>query len=122
MEMIPVSEAIGMVLGYDITEIVPGRFKGAAFKKGHIICKNDIPRLLDIGKKHIYVMDLSTDMLHENDAARIMAHAAAGPGIDLTEPSEGKIEFIATHTGLLDRKSTRLNSSHNSESRMPSSA
>ena len=39
----------------DITKIVPGEFKGRAFKKGHIITEEDIPELLKLGKEHVYV-------------------------------------------------------------------
>jgi hydrogenase-4 component F len=51
--------------------------------------------------------------------------------IDAGKLSPGQLRFyhgmyqalaFAMNLGLLDRKSTRLNSSHNSESRMPSSA
>ena len=101
MERVAVNQAVGMVLGHDITEIVPGKFKGPAFKKGYIITENDIPKLLDIGKQHIYVLDLDENMIHENDAALRMANSAMGPGVTLTEPSEGKVEFIASKTGLL---------------------
>jgi molybdenum cofactor synthesis domain-containing protein len=101
MQKVPIQKAVGMVLGYDVTEIIPDHFKGAAFKKGHIITENDIPRLLDIGKKYIYVLDLAEDMLHENEAALRMAAAAIGPGVALSEPNEGKVELSATITGLL---------------------
>jgi molybdenum cofactor synthesis domain-containing protein len=108
MQIIPVKKAVGMVLGHDITEIVPGQFKGAAFTKGHIVKETDIPRLLNIGKKHIYVMDLAKDMLHENEAAQRMAKAAIGPGISLSDPHEGKVEFIAAESGLLKIDPTAL--------------
>lgn len=101
MQIVSVEEAVGMVLGHDITEIVPGRFKGAAFMKGHVVKETDIPRLLNIGKKHIYVMEIAQDTLHENDAARRIAKAAAGQGIELSDPHEGKVEFIARQSGLL---------------------
>ncbi len=101
MQSIPVTEAIGMVLGHDLTEIRPGEFKGVAFKKGHIITTDDVPRLLDIGKEHIYVLDLDKGTLHENDAAERMATAAAGEGIVLSETTEGKVELTAAHEGLL---------------------
>ena len=51
MKKIKIQKAIGMVLGHDLTRIVPGSFKGAAFKKGHIIQEEDIPALLDMGKE-----------------------------------------------------------------------
>jgi hypothetical protein len=46
MKKIKTEEAIGSVLSHDITQIVPGKFKGRAFKKGHIIKKEDVPVLL----------------------------------------------------------------------------
>jgi len=48
-------KAIGMALGHDVIKIVPGEFKGPAFRRGHIIRKEDIPELLNIGKEHIYI-------------------------------------------------------------------
>ena len=37
MKCIPVQEAVGAILCHDITQILPGEFKGRRFKKGHII-------------------------------------------------------------------------------------
>jgi molybdenum cofactor synthesis domain-containing protein len=101
VESVPVSNAVGMVLCHDITQIIPGKFKGRAFKKGHIIKEEDISRLLDMGKEHIYVWDLNKGFLHENEAANRIAKAAAGQGIKLSEPKEGKVEFRAAIDGLL---------------------
>jgi hypothetical protein len=58
MKKIPVEEAIGTVLAHDITRIDPGKFKGVAFRKGHIMAREDIPRLERIGKEHLYILDL----------------------------------------------------------------
>ena len=101
MKIISVHEAEGAVLCHDITEIIHDKFKGRAFKKGHIIKKVDIPKLLDLGKEHIYVWELDENTLHENDAAVRLAKAAAGPGFILTEPVEGKVELRAETEGLL---------------------
>lgn len=101
MNMIAVEKSVGMVLAHDMTEIIPGKSKGAAFKKGHIIKKDDIPRLLNMGKEHIYVIEYNDDDVHEDEAAIRMARAAAGPGIALTEPSEGKVNLLANRQGLL---------------------
>jgi molybdenum cofactor synthesis domain-containing protein len=98
---VPVEESVGMVLGHDVTRIVPGEFKGPGFKKGHIIKDEDIPALLDMGKKHVYILELGEAMVHENDAAERIARAAAGKNIKLTGPSEGRIDFIAAGPGLL---------------------
>ena len=101
MKSIRVQDAVGRVLCHDVTEIVPGRFKGPSFRKGHIIQTTDIEKLLDLGKRFIYVFELSKHQVHENEAAKRIATAAAGPGLSLTEPVEGKVTFSATTKGLL---------------------
>jgi len=54
-----------MVLGHDITKVIPGKFKGPAFRRGHVIRSEDIPELLSLGKEHIYVMELQEGEVHE---------------------------------------------------------
>src|SRR5664280_513605 len=58
---IPVHEAIGMVLGHDISEIRKDEFKGPAFKKGHIVRKEDIDHLRRLGKENIFVLRMTDD-------------------------------------------------------------
>lgn len=101
MIAVPVEKAVGMMLCHDITEIIPGKFKGVAFKKGHIIKEEDIPRLLNIGKRNIYVWEVNDEMLHENEAGERIAKAVTGKGIYLTEPNEGKVSLKAACKGLL---------------------
>lgn len=101
MKVVPVYEAEGMVLYHDITEIVPGKVKGRAFKKGHVVRKEDIPKLLKLGKEHLYVWEINEHVVHENEAAMRIAEAVAGPGLIFTEPAEGKVELQAEITGLL---------------------
>lgn len=101
MKSVPVEKAIGMVLGHDITEIIPNVFKGAAFRKGHIIQEEDIERLLNMGKKNIYVWEVKEGIIHENQAAERMAKAAVGKNIDMTQPEEGKVSLKARTRGLL---------------------
>lgn len=101
MEKVKVEDAVGMVLCHDITEIVPGKFKGRAFAKGHIIQQEDIEKLLDLGKRHIYVWDTTKGYVHENDAALRMTKAAVGENIVCSEVKEGKIELRAACDGVL---------------------
>ena len=65
--IVPVQQAVGMILCHDITEVVPGRFKGRAFKKGHVVCREDIPRLLNLGKENLYALSLEPGLVHEDD-------------------------------------------------------
>lgn len=101
MKKIRVEDAVGMMLCHDITEIVPGTFKGRAFAKGHIIKQDDIEKLLDLGKRHIYVWDLSEGYIHENDAAKRLAQAAIGENVLCSDVKEGKIELRAACDGIL---------------------
>jgi molybdopterin biosynthesis enzyme len=98
---LPISQAIGCVLAHDVTRIVPGCSKGPQFRKGHIVREQDVEMLLDMGKAHIYVLDLSSDQIHEDIAARRIAAAAAGPGLKMSSVSEGRINLIAEYPGLL---------------------
>jgi molybdenum cofactor synthesis domain-containing protein len=101
LKVIPVEDAVGLPLAHDITEIVPGKHKGPAFRRGHLIRQEDVAKLLDVGKANIYVMELENDELHEEDAARRLAKAAAGDNLELTDPSEGRINLVAKIPGLL---------------------
>jgi molybdenum cofactor synthesis domain-containing protein len=101
MKKVPVEEAEGMVLGHDMTQIIPGEFKGPRFKKGHIIQKEDIPVLKSMGKNHIYSFDLDEDQCHEDEAAVRIAKAVQGVNLKQEGPSEGKISLVAKRDGLL---------------------
>lgn len=108
MRKVPVEEAIGLPLGYDITEIVPGSKKRRAFQRGYIITSRDIPRLLSLGKKHIWICDDDDHLIHEDEAALRLARRAAGPGLALTAPNQGRVNLQATVTGLLKIQVSQL--------------
>ena len=58
-------------------------------------------RISSTGKAHIYVFDMKAGMIHENEAAQRIATAATGDGLSLSEPVEGKVNLVATQSGLL---------------------
>lgn len=101
MKKIPVREAVGSILCHDITQILPGEFKGRKFKKGHVITAEDIPVLLSLGKDHLYVWENQPGMVHENDAAIFLKDIAMGEGLTYGEIKEGKIGFDAAYDGVL---------------------
>ena len=102
MKMIKVEDAVGCILSHDVTQIIPGKFKGRAFKKGHIIKEEDIQKLLDIGKEHIYVWEPKEGELHENDAAIRISNLVVGEGVAKSEEiKEGKVDFFADRDGVL---------------------
>ena len=101
LKKIKVENAVGLKLAHDHTQIIPGKFKGVGFRRGHVVRKNDLPKLLDLGKKEIYVLTLRPGEVHEEDAARRMARAVTGRNLKLAVPREGKVDFIAKTFGLL---------------------
>lgn len=108
MKKIRVQDAIGHILPHDMTKIVKDEFKGVAFKKGHMIKEEDIPYLLDMGKEHIYVIEKDENMVHENDAAEILAGICFNEYMEKTDVQEGKIEIIATEDGFFEIDIERL--------------
>lgn len=109
MKKIKTTEAVGYVLQHDITKIIPGEFKGRAFKKGHIITEEDIPHLLRLGKDHIFVFELGEDKIHENEGAMILGKLGQGENISLgSEIKEGKINFNSSIDGILKVDSEKL--------------
>ena len=102
MKQIRIEDSVGCILSHDVTKIVPGEFKGRLFKKGHVIREEDIPKLLDIGKEHIYVWEPKKGQLHENDAAIRVKDLVLGQGCYISEEiKEGKIDFFANTQGIV---------------------
>ena len=99
MKKIEVQQAIGETLCHDITAMRDG-FKGAAFKRGHVITEADVPLLLDLGKRHVFVWEENAGEIHEEDAALRMAAMAPVSGAHYTAPSEGKVVLIADQPGM----------------------
>ena len=109
LKVVPVEEAVGLPLAHDITEIIPGKRKGPAFRRGHVVRPEDVPKLLDVGKAHLYIMELEEGELHEEDAAKRLAGAAAGPRIRLTDPVEGRVNLVAEIAGVMKVDTELLN-------------
>lgn len=105
---VKVEEAIGLTLAHDITKIVPGGFKGPAFRRGHTIRQEDVPEFLSIGKEHVFIMELGEGQVHEDEAALRMARVVMGPGLAQSQPKEGRINLTAAMTGLLRIDVARL--------------
>ena len=106
MKKISVLDAVGMTLCHDITEMRDG-FKGAAFRRGHVIQQEDIPHLLRLGKKSIFIWEDHANEIHEEDAALRMAAMAPVNGATYTTPSEGKVLLFAQQRGMF-RVNTEL--------------
>ena len=108
MKLIPTVEAVGHVLCHDMTQIIPGTYKDARFRKGHVVREEDIPVLLSMGKEHLYVWEMTPGMLHENEAAERLYALCANDHMERSEVKEGKIELRAACDGLFRVNSEKL--------------
>ena len=118
MKLMDTRDAVGHVLCHDLTQIIPGQYKDARFRKGHIVRPEDIPVLLSMGKEHLYVWEKTPGMLHEDEAADRLRALCQGPNMHATEPKEGKIELIADRDGLFRVDVERLNAVNDVEELM----
>ena len=100
MKKVRVEDAVGMTLCHDITAMYDG-FKGALFKRGHVIEAADIPRMLDIGKQTVFIWEPEAGEVHEEDAALRMSAAMPVAGAHYEGPSEGKMVLKADCAGML---------------------
>jgi formylmethanofuran dehydrogenase subunit E len=112
LKKIAVEEAVGRHILHDMTEIIPGKEKGPAYKHGQLISGGDICRLQRMGRQQIYVADglnESDRWIHEDPAALAFAQEMAGEGVYFQEiPREGKITLSAETAGLFEVDTIRL--------------
>ncbi len=108
MKLIRTEEAVGHVLCHDMTQIIPGVYKDARFRKGHIVAEEDIPVLLAMGKENLYVWEKTEGMLHEDEAALRLRDLCISEHMHCTEVKEGKVELIADKDGLFEVDTERL--------------
>ena len=118
MKLIKTTEAVGQVLCHDMTQIIPGKYKGARFRKGHVVTEEDIPVLLSMGKENLYIFEMDENKLHENDAAEILCQLCKGDNISRGEVKEGKIELSSEIEGLFTLDSESLNAVNSIEELM----
>lgn len=108
MKTIRTQDAVGHILCHDLTQIIPGQYKDARFRKGHIVTEADIPVLLSMGKEHLYVWEKQPGMLHEDEAAVRLADLCGHEYMSRSPVKEGKIELFAACDGLFQVDSVRL--------------
>lgn len=109
MKLIPTREAVGHVLCHDMTQIIPGQYKDARFRKGHVVQPEDIPVLLSMGKENLYVWEMIPGMVHENDAAERLCALCKNENMRPSQVKEGKLELTAAIDGLFRVDTRRLN-------------
>jgi molybdenum cofactor cytidylyltransferase len=104
---IPLAEAEGAILAHSL------RLRTAALKKGRVLSPADIALIAASGLERIVAARLDPGDIREDEAANLVATAAAGPGIATARAFTGRANLFAEARGLLvfDRdRLDRLNS------------
>lgn len=109
MKLIKTTDAVGHVLCHDMTQIIKDKFKGARFKKGHVVTKEDISILLSMGKENLYVFECDKGFLHENDAAFRLLDICKNEFMSHSDVKEGKIELSSKIDGVFIVDKVKLN-------------
>ena len=121
-KVIDVEDSVGTVLSHDLTLIDAERgYKGARFKKGHVVERDDIAVLKRMGRERLAILELDDDDVHEDSAALRLASVLKMSSGDFESfsikgPSEGKCSLVAEKDGLLvfDEEAVhRINSDEN---------
>ncbi len=93
-------EAVGKKLAYDVS-IATGEKKGALFRRGHVISKEDVDLLKNTGHYYVFVEDNESELIHEDKAVIELARALAGDGTRVSSAEEGKAVIRAARKGIL---------------------
>lgn len=101
MKIIPIEEAVGKKLSHELTGIIPGNSQNITFLRDYVVKAEDVEVLKNMGKYHVKVIDEDSNLIHENDGAKILGEKACGNGVTISEPKEGKVHVFADHKGVL---------------------
>jgi molybdenum cofactor cytidylyltransferase len=94
---VPIDEAKGTILAHKLI----GGDGRKLFNKGHVLSAEDVVLLRSLHIEEVIVAAPEPTDLTENEAARRVGGALAGPGVRVTAPGVGRANLIATVTGPL---------------------
>jgi molybdenum cofactor cytidylyltransferase len=88
-------EAEGAILAHSV------RLDGIAYRKGHRLGAEEIAALRGAGIERVMAARLDPGDVHEDEAARQVAQAIAGPHVTVEAPFTGRVNLRAEQTGLV---------------------
>ena len=92
---LPLAEAVGKLLAHNLVDERGHRLLG----KGRLLSVADIEKIRAQGMERVVVAAPDSHDLGENEAARRVGAAVAGPGIELVTPGVGRANLVARHHG-----------------------
>lgn len=91
-----------LTLGSVLSQDVLGADGRVALGKGSVLSEADIARLRDLPWSELHLIDLEPGDLHEDEAGRRLARAAAGEGVAVQPLAAGTWPLAAQHRGLFE--------------------
>jgi molybdenum cofactor cytidylyltransferase len=92
---VPVAESLGAILAHSM------RVADKVLRKGRVLSREDVALLVEAGPSTVVVARLDPGDIAEDEAARRIAEAVAGPGIAIASPFTGRANLLAETKGLL---------------------
>jgi hypothetical protein len=100
------AEAAGKVLCHDVRGA--GRRRNGVLFKGSTLTAADVRRLGDLPSQEVHLLAVEPGDVPEAEAARRIAAAVAGPGIEVQGPHQSRFGLVARHRGILRIKAAAL--------------
>ncbi len=96
--------AFGKILGHNVA----GADGKRLLRKGRALSDSDLETLRSLGWTVVYVAEPEPGDVAEDEAARRVAAAAAGPGIEASAAAAGRVNLHARERGVLRLDAARL--------------
>jgi len=94
---VPLEAAEGRILGHNVA----GPDGRRILRKGRPLSAADLETLRALGRRTVYVAEPETDDVGEDEAARRVATAVAGSGVEAGPASAGRVNLLARALGVL---------------------
>lgn len=94
---VPLSDAKGKILGHNIADPDGRRL----LRKGKPLTDEDVEKLHALGRSSVYVARLEPDDVDENTAARRIAAAICGYGLQTPGVASGRANLLSKEMGIL---------------------
>jgi molybdenum cofactor cytidylyltransferase len=94
---VPVDQAEDRILGHNVFDGEGRR----VLRKGAILGPEDVARLRSLGRRLVYVAQLESGDVGEDEAARRIADAVASPELRRSGPSTGRVNLHARERGVV---------------------
>ncbi len=92
---LPLAEAEGAILAHSV------KLEKIVFRKGRRLSADDLAALAAAGVGSVTAARLGPEDVHEDQAARLVAEAAAGAHLKVDKPFTGRVNLFAEQAGLL---------------------